>query len=69
MLDRRDFETPTWERMREYVEARLVAHRRDLERPQTDDHTSRILRGRIQELKELLALPERVAPATDASPE
>ena len=67
MLQRHDFDTPTWDRLRALANTRLAAHRRDLERPQTDDHTSRILRGRIQELKELLAL--ETAPADDAGPE
>lgn len=66
-LDERDFSTGTWARLCDEIAARLATHRAALERPQTDDHTSRILRGRISELKELLAL--QAAPATDASPE
>lgn len=57
-MDRHDFDTPTWDRLRAFASKRLAQHRSDLERPQTDDHTSRILRGRIQELKELLALQD-----------
>ncbi len=69
MLERRDFDTGTWVRLTEHIESRLRAHRADLERPQTDDNTSRILRGRISELKELLRLPDQAAPANDAGPE
>lgn len=67
MLDRSDFASPTWERFAAHIAHRLAVHRAALERPQTDDHTSRILRGRIAELKELLALA--TAPADDAGPE
>lgn len=63
MLDHRDFDTPTWDRLKAHVAQRLASHRADLERPQTDDHTSRILRGRITELKELLRL--ETAPAQE----
>ena len=67
MLEPRDFDTATWDRLKSHIAQKLAAHRADLERPQTDDHTSRILRGRISELKALLAL--ETAPAPEADPE
>ena len=67
MLEPRDFDTATWDHLKSHIAQKLAAHRADLERPQTDDPTSRILRGRIAELKALLAL--ETAPAPEADPE
>lgn len=63
----RDFCTPEWDRLKDHIEQRLAAHRTALEAPTTDDQTARILRGRIAELKALLAL--ETAPAPEADPE
>ena len=71
MLTREDFQSPTWLRLMEHLEARKSALREqlervDLERPQTDHARTLILRARLNELKELQALA-RPAPA-DARP-
>jgi hypothetical protein len=55
MLNAEDLRTPTWRRAREQFEARLATARLQLEKD-TDPVTTAKLRGRIAELKELLAL-------------
>jgi len=68
MLERADFETRTWERLAAHMHARIATHRESNDRPQNTELQTAIVRGRIAELKELLALPEKVAPAHDAGP-
>lgn len=54
----------TWKVLREYAEKRLAALRVKNDSPQTEEQTNR-LRGRIAELKNLLAL-DKPAPETEA---
>lgn len=67
-LDRRDFNGATWARLETYLRARIADLRQQNDRPQNTEQQTATLRGRILELKELLALPQ-AAPAEDASPE
>lgn len=67
-LDRRDFNGATWARLETHVRARIAKLREDNDRPQNSEQQTATLRGRILELKELLALP-MAAPAEEASPE
>ena len=53
-LDEMDRSTRAWLRVRSYVEARLADCREALERDQSHDMSTK-LRGRIEELKDLLA--------------
>jgi len=59
-----DLHTPTWLRLRAHLTARLDELRVQLEKDSPPDVTAR-LRGRIAEVKELLALQ---APATSPDP-
>ena len=58
MLDLRDFNTETWARLREYLEAELARLR-----ARNDDNLSDLetasLRGEIRRIKTLLALDKR----------
>lgn len=67
-LVRDDFRTATWGRLMEHLAERREQLRTqleavDLDRPQNDHARSLMLRGRIAEVKELLALAEKLAPA------
>lgn len=64
MLTADDLRTPTWQRARMQLEARLAAVRVQLEKD-ADPVTTAKLRGRIGEIKELLALQ---APAQASDP-
>lgn len=64
MLNADDLRTPTWRRARQQLETRLAATRAQLEKD-TDPTTTAKLRGRIAEIKELLALQ---APAQASDP-
>lgn len=64
MLTAEDLRTPTWRRAREQFEFRLATVRLQLEKD-TDPVTTAKLRGRIAELKELLA---QQAPAQASDP-
>lgn len=64
MLNVDDLRTPTWHRARQQFEARLAGARAQLEKD-TDPVTTAKLRGRIAEIKELLALQ---APAQESDP-
>ena len=68
MLERADFETRTWRNLAERMRDRIAELREMNDRPQNTELQTAIVRGRIAELKELLALPEKVAPAHDAGP-
>jgi hypothetical protein len=61
-----DFETRTWEHVRAHAEARIATLRAENDRPQNTEQQTATLRGRILELKDLLALA--TAPADDAGP-
>lgn len=61
-LTHSDFQTRTWEHFKAELERRLAAHREANDNrldPEKTAHT----RGRIAELKELLALAPKPAPA------
>ncbi|MDP3139777.1 MAG: hypothetical protein Q8N17_26005 [Burkholderiaceae bacterium] len=67
-LTREDFNSPTWARLMQHMGARREELRSlleavEMDRPQTDHARTLMLRGRIQEVKELLALAEKSAPA------
>lgn len=63
-LTRADFDSRTWERMRAVLEARLQTLRIEND-DRLDEVKTASIRGRIAELKELLALDQRgQAPAT-----
>lgn len=67
-LTRDDFASPTWARLMEHLAARYARLHSDLEavdleRPQNDHARTLMLRGRIQEVKELQALASKLAPA------
>lgn len=67
-LTRDDFASPTWARVLEHLAARRDELRTqleaiDIERPQNDHARTLMLRGRIQEVKELQALASKLAPA------
>lgn len=67
-LTREDFNGQTWARLMEHLAARREDLRgqlegSDMERPQNDHMRSVMLRGRIAEVKELLALASKLAPA------
>ncbi len=64
MLTADDMRTPTWQRARQQLEARLASKRVELEKD-ADPVTTAKLRGRIAEIKELLALQ---APAQASDP-
>lgn len=66
-LDRADFNGPTWFRLETHVRARIAKLREDNDRPQNSEQQTATLRGRILELKELLALA--AAPAHEAGPD
>lgn len=51
-----DFHTEVWKRLEEILESRLRLARDQIDQPQHEDVTNR-LRGRIEEIKYLLALP------------
>lgn len=70
-LDARFFAMPEWHDLKAYLEQRLAQYREQLEI--CDDERPAIgarIKGRIHELKELLALPDevRAALAKDAPP-
>lgn len=66
-LTRADFESRTWDRLRALLEQRLAAQREQNDQRLDEVKTAHI-RGRIAELKELLALGQQAqAPATRAS--
>lgn len=50
----------TWAEVKTHIEARLVLLRNKLEMPSTDAERTALCRGGIRELKELLALPEKL---------
>lgn len=70
-LDRSDFNTRTWERMEALLLARLDALRKRNDQNLDSEETAN-LRGRIAEVKSLLALPSadpaKRDPGDDESP-
>ena len=64
MLSRADLHSPEIARLRDVLGERLESARATLEKD-IDDPTTRLVRGRIRELKELLAL---IAPAKATGP-
>ncbi len=65
-LLRRDFKTDTWANVKAYVDERIAAMHVDLESFNLDAEKTAAVRGRISELKKLLALEG--APADVARP-
>lgn len=57
-----DYHTETWHRLKALLEARLAAQRDALEHPSLAEVKTALVRGRISELKFLLAL-DRPGPA------
>lgn len=66
-MKRADFRTEMWDRLVEHMQARRTELLAQLEGDQTAEVTATI-RGRLKELKNLLALPESAAPAKSAAP-
>lgn len=62
-LLRDDFQSRTWERMEAHLRERLAELREEND-TRLDDVKTATLRGRIAEIKELLALAAKPAPAT-----
>jgi hypothetical protein len=60
-----DFQSSTWVKLRKLMEERLQLHREMNDEPIPESDTS-LLRGRIAELRFLLALPEYVTRAREA---
>ncbi len=54
MIDPRDFDTPQWQRLRDHLTARLQQLREENDSGDAESTAKR--RGRIAEIKELLAL-------------
>lgn len=67
-MKRSDFDSSVWLAIKAEVESRLEEHCKALERHDMTPETTQLTRGRISELRHLLALPERVAPATARRP-
>jgi hypothetical protein len=65
-LRRADFRTETWDRLAEHLQVRLQDLRTQLETDSPPEVTAK-LRGRIREIKDLLALPQ-AAPARRTGP-
>lgn len=63
---RRDFKTETWEHIRAHIEARLAELQVQNENLNLTDSTTASTRGRIAELRRLLALEK--APAETPAP-
>ena len=63
-MDPRDFQTDTWKRLAARLEARIDELHQDLEKTLDEAATARV-RGRIAELRTLLALPG--APADESA--
>lgn len=68
-FERRDYESPTHRAWVALLAQRLAAHREANDRLTNDERQTAITRGRIAELKELLALASPPAPANAADPE
>lgn len=70
-LTREDLESVAWRRLEELLARRIAELRvaNDRIRPPTQEYRTHILRGRIAEIKALLALHESVAPGLRPGPE
>lgn len=66
-MKRNDFNTDVWERLEAHLNARLEAMRSRLE-TDMDAIGTAVTRGRIREIKELLALPNKAALAKGTAP-
>lgn len=68
-FDLRDYDSRTHARWLALIEQRLSKHREANDNTQADDRQTAITRGRIAELKELLTLARKPAPATEQAPD
>jgi hypothetical protein len=68
-FDRRDHDSPAHRAWVALLTQRLAIHREANDRLNSDERQTAITRGRIAELKELLALASPPAPANAADPE
>ena len=64
-----DPRSPEWGRLAKVLEERLAARRASLESPEMSERDTQVLRGRVAELKELLALPHVRAKTAQAKAE
>ena len=67
-LERHDFDSRMWVLLREHINERIQKLRVDNDRPQNTEQQTATLRGRILELKELLALETALAQAASPDP-
>lgn len=65
-LDRTDFDSPTWRRLQRVLAERVQGYLEDL-LADRDHAATNITRGRIRELKDLLALEPAPAPDEDGA--
>ena len=63
-----DFQTGTWKRLVKHLEDRLKDLRLQNDSTQLDERKTAVIRGRINEVKELLTL-STTGPATDGGPD
>lgn len=56
VLDATDEASPCWQKLKAHYERRLADYRLRLEMPSLTDNESAVLRGRIAEVKALLAI-------------
>lgn len=66
-MKRNDFNTDVWERIEQHLHARREQLRDQLEGELTPEAAASV-RGRIKEIKELLALPKKAAPVKVSTP-
>lgn len=67
-LRREDFATPTWKQLTAHINTRISELRIDNDVLSRTEHQTAVIRGRIAELKELLALAEKFSASDDAGP-
>lgn len=66
-MKRADFNSDVWSRLEEHLAARMEVLRAQLE-GDLDEKGTAAVRGRIREIKELLALPKKAAPVRAPTP-
>ncbi len=66
-MKRADFNTDVWARLEEHLAGRLEVLRTQLE-GELDEKGTAAVRGRIREIKEMLALPKKAAPVRVSVP-
>lgn len=66
-MKRADFNTDVWARLEQHLAGRLEVLRAQLE-GELDEKGTAGVRGRIREIKEMLALPKKAAPARAPAP-